>query len=705
MKKTIYLTFVLMFPIFIGISKAQTIEPCGTMQHHQWKMQTDPLYAKSFLKSEQLVQQWIANNPNFKTNGLTDTIPVVVHVVWKTAAQNISDQQVLNTILALNQDYGRTNPDTANTPAVWKPIATSTGIQFCLAVRDPLGAPTNGIERRQTTAGPFTTDDMVKSYLTGGLYAWDVTKYFNIWICDLAGGLGGYGEFPTAVPSNTFGNVTDYTLVGLTGWVPTHETGHCFNLRHIWGDDAGACTGSDLVADTPNQADATNSPCPSFPALDACQTASPGIMFMNYMDYGSAACKNIFTQGQTTRAQAALHNLAYASLLTSDGCIPVILQQTDAGSPAILSPSGLLCSTSITPVVRIRNWGTDTLTSVTVNYQLDAGTLQTYAWNGQLVSLATDDVTLPLMSAGGGNHTFTCYTTNPNGIADGNAANDTSNSTFNVVSSGSPTPFSYGFEPVTFPPSGWDLDNQDGSVTWARTTGAAKTGVASMWFNSINYPCNGCIDIITLPNLDLTSIASPQMTFQVAYRMLSDPQGNPNWSDSLRVDISTDCGITWTNLYFKYSTNLTTIVPTFSTIPFVPTQNDWRLETINLLPYASNDNVLFRFKVSSDYENNMYVDDINIESATGIGEVNNEFPFSVYPNPGSGIININMNALLEKNNMISVFNMLGSKVFEKKIIAGNKRIQLNLSHFDNGVYSLNLKSDSENRTVKLIIKK
>ncbi|HKR03029.1 MAG TPA: T9SS type A sorting domain-containing protein [Bacteroidia bacterium] len=660
---------------------------------------------KNLEQAEILMQQWIAANPNFRTSGLTDTIPVVVHVVWKTAAQNISDLQVQNTILALNQDYGRTAPDTANTPAVWKPIAASTGIQFCLAVRDPLGAPTNGIERRQTTAGPFTTDDMVKSYLTGGLYAWDVTKYFNIWICDLAGGLGGYGEFPTAVPSNTFGNVTDYTLVGLTGWVPSHESGHCFNLRHIWGDDNGACTGSDLVADTPNQADATNSPCPAFPELDACQTASPGIMFMNYMDYGSSACKNIFTQGQQARVQAALHNLAYSSLLTSDGCIPVVLQQTDAGSPAVLSPSGLVCDTTIIPIVRIRNWGTDTLTSVTINYQLDANPLQTYSWNGQLASLATDDVTLPLQSFGGGNHTFICYTTNPNGLADGNAANDTSNSTFNVVPSGQPTPFSYGFEPVTFPPTGWDLDNQDGSVSWARTTGAAKTGIASMWFNSINYPCNGCIDIITLPNLNLTSIASPQMTFQVAYRMLSDPGQFPNWSDTLRVDISTDCGITWTNLYFKYSTNLTTIVPTFSTTPFVPTQNDWRLETIDLTPYASNDNVLFRFKVSSDYENNMYVDDINILAATGISEIKNNDSFSVYPNPASDILNIKMNSSPRENSIINIFNMLGNKIFEREIKANNNHIQLNLSDLVNGVYSLNLKSDSENKTVKLIIKK
>lgn len=712
MKKTIYLTIATMYPMFIGISKAQTIEPCATMQHHQMKMQTDAQYAKSFLKSEQLIQQWIANNPNYKVSSVPDTIPVVVHVVWKTAVQNISDAQVLSEIDVLNEDFSRTNADTVDTPVPFIPIAGSVPYRFCMAKRDPFGAPTNGIERRLTTLNSFTTDDAVKSYATGGLDAWDVTRYMNIWVCTFGNtGLLGYGEFPTGTTSNTYGVVIQYNAFGRVGTLlanynlgrtTTHEFSHCFNLRHIWGDDNGACTGSDLVGDTPNQADATFG-CLTFPHTDACTTTGNGIMYMNYMDYTNDNCKDMLTQGQATRMVAAINSF-YPTLLNSNGCDSVILQQTDAGSPKIISPSGLLCSSSDTPVVRLRNWGTDTLTSVTINYQLDANPLQTYSWSGQLASLAITDVTLPVITTSAGNHTFICYTTNPNGIADGNTANDTSYSTFNVVAIGNATPFSYGFEPVTFPPTGWTLDNQDGSVSWARTTGAAKTGIASMWFNSINYTCNGCIDIITLPNLDLTPIAAPQMTFQVAYRMLSDPSQNPNWSDSLRVDISTDCGITWTNLYFKYSVNLTTIIPTFSTTAFVPTQNDWRLETIDLTPYASNDNVLLRFKVSSDYENNMYVDDINITSATGVSEIKANTATDVYPNPASGIINIKLNSFSGEKSTVNIFNSLGCKVFEEKIAGNQNLVQLNVSNLASGIYSLNIKSDSETRTMKLIVK-
>ena len=675
--------------LLVTQTKAQSEETsCGTTEHMEYLKMQRPDLERQLQQSEVIMQQWIDAHPNLRSNGLTDTIPVVVHVVWRTSGQNISTQQVLNTILALNQDYGRTAPDTGNTPAVWKPIAASTGIQFCLAKRDPFGAPTDGIERRQTTSGPFTTNDLVKSYASGGLDAWDVTKYFNIWICDLSAGLGGYGEFPTAFSSNTFGNVTDYTLVGINGWVASHESGHCFSLRHIWADDAGACTGSDLVGDTPNQANATSAPCPTFPALDACQTASPGIMFMNYMDYGSSSCKNIFTEGQAARVQAALHSLAYASLLTSNGCDSVILEQTDAGSPAIITPSGLLCSTSITPVVRLRNWGTDALFSATLNYQLDANPLQTYSWSGAMPSLATVDIILPVESAGPGAHSFVSYTTNPNGLVDGNAFNDTSFSSFDVVLIGDPTPFSYGFEPAAFPPTEWTLDNQDGAVSWARTTGAAKTGIASMWFNSINYTCNGCIDIITLPGLDLTTTPSPQMTFQVAYQMLSNPAGTPSWSDSLRVDVSTDCGLTWTNLYFKYSTNLTTIIPTFSTTAFVPTQNDWRLETIDLSPYAGNENVMLRFKVSSDYENNLYVDDVSIHDATtvGVSESTHSATFAIYPNPAKDLLSLSFRDLTSSAVKIDVRDIAGKIVLTKNVNHPAQKIELNVHSLNAGIY-------------------
>lgn len=679
----------------------QTADQCGTTENLERLLKLDPKLDQKMQAYEAQIQEWIKNNVSAKSAVATITIPTVIHVVYKNSSENISNTICNQIIQVLNEDYGRTNSDTNQTPSVWKSIAANTGVQFCLAQRDPSGAPATGIERRLTANANFTTDDKVKFFAQGGLDAWDTQKYFNIWICDLTPGLGGYGEFPTGTVSNTFGNVSDYAVVGLGQWVASHECGHCFNLRHIWGDDAGACTGSDLVSDTPNQANSSPGTCPIFPATDACTTTTPGIMFMNYMDYGGNGCKNMFTNGQSARINAVLSVTPYNSLATSNGCVPVVLLSNDAGNPKINLPNGMVCSTSFTPVVQLRNWGTNTLTSVNINYQIDSNPISTFNWTGSVASLTIINVTLPSMTTSAGNHTFKCYTTVPNTVTDGNNANDTAYSAFNVVPIGQSLPFSYGFEPTTFPPLGWTLYNPDASVTLARTTGAAKTGTASMWFNSINYTCNGCIDEITLPNLDLTTMSSPLMTFQVAYRLLSDPTQPTAWSDTLRVLISTDCGVTWTQVYNKFSTALTTIIPVFSTTPFVPTAPDWRLESINLAPYATSANALVKFRTVSDYENNMYIDDINIMSSTGIKNVDKVEKLIIYPNPSTGYVNVYHNST--KDQKIVVINALGEMVKEFSLEFGQN--QLNLSDLQDGFYFLNGQTESGIITSKLILNK
>ena len=87
----------------------------------------------------------------------------------------------------------------------------------------------------------------------------------------------------------------------ILGRTATHEVGHGANLYHIWGDDGSACSGSDLVNDTPNQGSA-NFRCPS-PHV-SCSNGPSGDMFMNYMDYTDDRCMFMFTNGQKQRALA-----------------------------------------------------------------------------------------------------------------------------------------------------------------------------------------------------------------------------------------------------------------------------------------------------------------------------------------------------------------------------------------------------------------
>ena len=131
-------------------------------------------------------KEWINNNS--KSSNSIITIPVVVHVVWNTNAENISDAQIFSQIDVLNADYRRTNSDASNTPTVWQNIAADCEIDFCLATVDPNGAFTTGITRTQTSQTSFSiSNSNMKSTSSGGIDPWPQDYYLNIWVCDLGG--------------------------------------------------------------------------------------------------------------------------------------------------------------------------------------------------------------------------------------------------------------------------------------------------------------------------------------------------------------------------------------------------------------------------------------------------------------------------------------------------------------------------------------
>lgn len=239
------------------------------------------------------------------------TVPVVVHVVYKRAADNISDAQVASQIDVLNADYGAANTDLANVPAPWKSLAGNAKIKFKLAKVDAGGAQTTGIVRQRTTADGFGQDNSVKFAAKGGSDAWNTKKYLNIWVCELEGGLLGYAQFPGG-PAATDGVVIRNTAFGTEGIAAapfnlgrtaTHEVGHFLNLRHIWGDTED-CSGSDLVSDTPRQ-QLPNYGEPDFPHV-SCNNGPNGDMFVNYMDYVDDKAMFMFSVGQIARMRATL---------------------------------------------------------------------------------------------------------------------------------------------------------------------------------------------------------------------------------------------------------------------------------------------------------------------------------------------------------------------------------------------------------------
>jgi pregnancy-associated plasma protein-A len=284
---------------------------CGTQQVLERLAEMYPNFRKRLAGIERGIARSIESGEAQRIQRRLITIPVVVHVVYRVTAENISAAQIKSQISVLNRDFRARNADRSKVPSVWNGLVADANIEFALATKDPAGRATTGITRTRTTRESFGTGDSVKTSSGGGIPPWRTDKYLNVWVCNLSGGLLGYAQFPGG-PAKTDGVVILHSAFGTSGTArapfnlgrtSTHEIGHWLNLRHIWGDTMD-CSGSDLVSDTPNAAD-PNYGKPRFPHV-SCGNGPNGDMSMDYMDYVDDAAMYMFTPGQVTRMNATL---------------------------------------------------------------------------------------------------------------------------------------------------------------------------------------------------------------------------------------------------------------------------------------------------------------------------------------------------------------------------------------------------------------
>lgn len=366
----VFYSWVLMVLLYTNTISAQ--RQCGAMEVLDRQVKENPEMLRNMETIENQIQDYIRKYPNGDGNRAVITIPVVVHVVYRTATENISDAQIQSQMDVLNQDFTATNTDLGLVPSLFSGVVANAEIQFCLAARDESGNATTGITRKSTTVSSWGTNDNVKKASAGGVNPWNPSQYLNIWVCNIGGGILGYAQFPGG-PASTDGVVNDYRYFGTIGTATapfnkgrtaTHEVGHYLNLRHIWGD---ANCGSDLVADTPTH-NTSNGGCPAYPHLSTCSGA-PVEMTMNYMDYTDDACMYMFSAGQKARMRAVIEGSgSRASLATSPGCMP----PTGGGTCAV--PTGLAAS-AITAATATASWtAVSGASSYTLEYKVNSAT-------------------------------------------------------------------------------------------------------------------------------------------------------------------------------------------------------------------------------------------------------------------------------------------------------------------------------------------
>ncbi len=693
--------------VMLSLTAGAQINRCGVMEHEAVLQAKDPNYAAKQAAREAFTAKTIQKLQSAKMEGGPEviSIPVVFHVVYKTAAQNIADERLFEQLEILNNDFRRLNADSVNTPALFTAAAADFEIEFCLASVDPDGNPTTGINRVSTDVSSFNTDDDVKFSATGGADAWPADSYLNFWVCNLGAFLLGYAQFPGG-PDATDGVVINYPNVGYEddgypyhlGRTATHEVGHWLDLRHIWGDDTN-CAGSDLVADTPNQKVETYG-CPNYPKTDVCSPDAPGIMFMNYMDYSDDECMNMFTEGQKLRARALFEPGGDRfAMLASEGCG---LQPFDAQALAAL-PGGTVCDVTITPAVTIKNHGLETLTSLDINYSIDGGALLNYEWTGSLVTNASETVLLPAVITTEGEHSLEVTLENPNGNPDADGSDNVAETEFLVNLGALALPLQQGFETSGFPYDGYTLYNPDGGEGWERTDDGAALGEYSIYINHFNNNAPGEIDEFVVPAYDFTGLTEVFFTFDVAYALYT---ASGEFSDTLEVLVSADCGATWESVYKKANPELQTAP--VHTINFKPTDDEWRNESIDLSSYIGEDQVFVKFRTITDYENNLYVDNINInngEVPQSVVSGADAFALNLYPNPTSGNVTIRFNTPEGGAYRVQVYDITGREVYsaETQALTSDNTLLIPAYRFDAGMYRVQL-SNGVNTTGVYFVK-
>lgn len=356
-------------------------------------------------------------------------------MLWNTADQNISDLQIQSQIDVLNRDYQLLNSDAINANDPFKGLQADCQIEFCMARRDPNGLSTNGIIRKQTAKTSFSIqNDDAKFSDQGGDDIWDRNSYLNLWVVpqiesNSQSGILGYAQFPGG-SALIDGVVVGYKYFGTRGTAEapfnlgrtaTHEIGHWFNLKHIWGANLPAifsCFDSDGVDDTPNQDDA-NFGCPSVPKT-SCFNGPNGDMFMNFMDYTNDGCMYMFSLGQKDRMFAVIQpGGPRFPLQLSLGCYvpskPDLVVQNTTVIPSTIPPGG-----QATITCQNKNKGTSNAAASTTAIWLSKDQVFNKADNGTPADKNLNaDMSIPALASGQTSGTFSKQITIPAGTATG----------------------------------------------------------------------------------------------------------------------------------------------------------------------------------------------------------------------------------------------------------------------------------------------
>jgi len=345
------------------------------------------------------------------------------------------------------------------------------------------------------------------------------------------------------------------------------------------------------------------------------------------------------------------------------------------------------------PKITLQNAGSDTLYTADIVVKVDNVEMPAYNWFGKLAKNQMVEITLPTISAASpGAHNIQIYTASPNADVDQNNYNDTLNTQFSIASAPQSAPYIQDFESGI--PTNFSLENPSGSITWAAGNYSAfGQGAKSAFARFFAIP-RGEVDYMYLPTLDLTGADYARLKFDFAHVLYAT-----GFKDQCDVEGSYDCGKTWITLWSKSGSDLATKTGVL-TSEFKPTSTEWKSDFASLDIFAGKSNVLVRLKSLSDYGNNLYIDNFNVEITStpnggpadpnGIEDIANRLSFALYPNPAVDVVKVEFIEVYESAR-ITVADARGVVCATMNVLNSND-VRLETKSLSNGVYFVSVES-------------
>lgn len=720
---------------------------CGTDYLYDQAVAANPNLAKMRELLDQAIADYLTQNaPQLRTQaGCPESdfvIPVVVHIIHSGYGQSDSlpPSRVLTQMEQLFNDY-RKRPYTKGYSS-----GIDTRIEFSLATKDPSGNPHPGITYTHYTNAGLNSPKVSISNGTATTMknnvGWPRNKYLNIWVvgciyssdpsqCDILG----FATFPGVFSATDQGVVVVSNYFGNSGGgqTATHETGHYLNLYHPFqggcgGTTAGNCgSGGDRVCDTPPTRQANYG---GARRQNTCTETTPATggerpdQLRNYMEYLDDPSLDIFTEAQRARMAAALNTASDRQPLWQNAN----LQATGTGPYGRIKANFALKGCDQPPCYVCPGQSLEL-----ISYSM--GQPNQFSWEirqGATVIASSSQGPCATLSAPTTPGTYDVYLS----VTNQAGSNDTTYTGFLIVrdpASARSLPLIEGFETSTFPPTGWVRQNPDfatgnSNLTWegyistGRGSFGASNGMARIR-NFIYYNRTQRDQLIT-PLITIPASASnPGIEFDVYYRAIYWENTNANqygytYGDTLAVYISSDCGATWTQLYYKGGEDLDVTgsaiqvigrnISTFDqAVPPTGPNTSWRHEVVSIPASFKGQTVLIRFENITEMGNHLYLDSIQIrENVATDAEAPTQAPITLQlaPNPAMSHTYLHIKNAQASSLSWRLYDMQGHLVLsgEAQIPTADARLPITLEKLSSGLYLLQAQLGAETFLFRLI---